>query len=305
MSLLAVTGLKKSFGELRAVDGVDLEVAPGEIFGLIGPDGAGKTTTLRSIVGLLDLDGGSVIVDGVDVSREPDVAREKLGYMPQQYSLYRDLTVAENMRFFADMYFVPAAKRAERMKRLYEFSRLEPFADRPAGKLSGGMYKKLALSCNMVHTPQLLLLDEPTNGVDPLSRRELWQILYTFAAQGVAIIVSTPYMDEAERCHRVGLMHKGRLLDVDEPRNILARFTDGLFALEVDDSPRARTLLAAEPSVRRVYPSGGVLKVVLRPGEGESRIQGVMTGDGIAVTCLRQIEPNFEDVFLGAVEQEI
>jgi drug efflux transport system ATP-binding protein len=303
MALLEVTGLHKSFADTRAVAGVDLSVTPGEIFGLIGPDGAGKTTTLRTIVGLLDADEGTIVVGGVDVARDPEAVREQLGYMPQQYSLYADLTVAENLRFYADMYYVPKAEREERMKRLFEFSRLGPYAKRPAGKLSGGMYKKLALSCNMIHTPKLLLLDEPTNGVDPLSRRELWQILYSFAAEGVAIVVSTPYMDEAERCHRVALMHEGRVLTLDTPRNVLAAYPDRLFAVGTADLPRAREVLAAAPPVRRVYPAGDLLKVALAPEVGEDLVREILTAAGLAVTYLQETAPNFEDVFLGAVQE--
>ncbi|MDP8223246.1 MAG: ABC transporter ATP-binding protein [Candidatus Lernaella stagnicola] len=303
MSLLTVTGLKKNFADVAAVAGIDFAVAPGEIFGLIGPDGAGKTTTLRMIVGLMDPDAGAVTVGDIDVAHDPESVREMLGYMPQQYSLYPDLTVAENLRFFADMYFVPAGERETRMKRLFEFSRLEPYAKRPAGKLSGGMYKKLALSCNMIHTPRLLLLDEPTNGVDPLSRRELWQILYAFAAEGVAIVVSTPYMDEAERCHRVALMHAGRMLSVDEPAAILSGYADALFAVDVEDQPKARQALAARAEVRRVYPTGDILKVAVPPGTGGEQVRDWLRASGVEPTYLQPVQPNFEDVFLAAVEE--
>jgi len=304
MALLEVDGLHKSFGDIRAVDGLSFGVEPGEIFGLIGPDGAGKTTALRMIVGLSDPEAGAVTVNGLDVARRPDQVREHLGYMPQQYSLYRDLTVAENLRFYADMYFVPRRARLERLERLYAFSRLKPYAKRLAGQLSGGMYKKLALSCNMIHTPRLLLLDEPTNGVDPLSRRELWDILYAFAAENVAIVVSTPYMDEAERCHRVGLMYQGRLLDLDAPRSILDRYPDDLYELEAEDPVRVRRTLAAQSFVRRIYPSGEVLKTAIGRGEMDvATLRRALPDYGVAVRSLRRIEPNFEDVFLAKVEE--
>lgn len=301
MALLEVTGLRKTFADITAVDGIDLTVEPGEIFGLIGPDGAGKSTALRLMVGLFDPDDGAVRVDGIDVAADPEAVRERLGYMPQQYSLYADLTVAENLRFYADMYFVPKAERQKRLARLYEFSRLEPYAKRPAGKLSGGMYKKLALSCNMIHTPKLLLLDEPTNGVDPLSRRELWDILYTFAAEGVAIVVSTPYMDEAERCHRVALIHNGRLLAVDQPRRILDRFPDTVVAVVTPEVPAARAFLAEAAGVRRVYPTGDLLKVVVAPELGAERVRELLAGANIAAKSVDQVPPDFEDVFLGGV----
>jgi ABC-2 type transport system ATP-binding protein len=303
MALLEVRGLHKQFGEVIAVEDVSFSVTPGEIFGLIGPDGAGKSTTLRCIVGLLDPERGDVEVDGLRVAKTPDVVRERLGYMPQQYSLYADLTVAENLRFYADMYFVPKKTREQRLDRLYAFSRLKPFADRPAGKLSGGMYKKLALSCNMIHTPKLLLLDEPTNGVDPLSRRELWEILYRFAADGVAVVVSTPYMDEAERCHRVALMHQGKLLALDAPPAILARYPDQLFEIVTDDSLRAREALAATPGVRRVYPAGDALKAAAGERDtGEALVRQALADAGLALKSIHPVHPNFEDVFLAAVE---
>ena len=304
MALLEADGLVKRFDELTAVDHLSLHVEPGEIFGLVGPDGAGKSTALRLLVGVLDPDEGRIVVDGLDVAKRPEEVRERLGYMPQQYSLYGDLTVAENLKFFADMYFVPKRERRERLERLYRFSRLEPYKKRPAGKLSGGMYKKLALSCNMIHTPKLLLLDEPTTGVDPLSRRELWDILYTFAAEGVGIVICTPYMDEAERCHHVALMHQGRLLESDAPRAILARFHEELFEVQLDDAEAAQQILVAMPGVRRCSPTGVVLKVALTPDPAnDRRIREALGGHGLKFTSVEKVRPSFEDVFLAAVEQ--
>ncbi len=298
MALLEARDLHKQFGDVRAVAGIDLDVEPGEIFGLVGPDGAGKTTTLRLLVGVLDADQGHASLDGLRVDEDPDKVRERLGYMPQQYSLYADLTVAENLRFFADMHFVARADRKERLARLYRFSRLEPYARRRAGQLSGGMYKKLALSCNMIHSPRLLLLDEPTTGVDPLSRRELWEILYAFAAEGVAIVVSTPYMDEAERCHRVGLMSGGRFLETDSPKEILASFPEKIFEVLVPETQTARETLETQESVLRSYPSGQVLKVACVPSVGAEDIERFLTRAGIATSSVEPTTPTFEDVFL-------
>ncbi|MCC6156868.1 MAG: ABC transporter ATP-binding protein [Deltaproteobacteria bacterium] len=304
MSVLDARGLAKNFGETRALRGIDLRVEPGEIFGLIGPDGAGKTTALRLLVGVLNADAGTANVAGFDVAREAESVREHVGYMPQQFALYGDLTVAENMRFFADMYFVPKREREERLARLYAFSRLEPFARRPAGKLSGGMQKKLALSCNMIHQPALLLLDEPTTGVDPVSRRELWEILYAFAAQGVAIVVSTPYMDEAERCHRVGLIHAGRLLVVDTPRAVIDGHAETIIERVGDENARARTILAKCAEFADVYPFGDALHIAARPGvDALGVIRETLAAAGIEPGDARRVRPTFEDVFMARIRE--
>ena len=189
MAVLEATELTKTFGRTKALDGLSFNVEKGEIFGLIGPDGAGKTTTLRILAGVMEPDSGKVIIGDYEVSKQPEKIRECIGYMPQHFSLYADLTVAENLNFFANMYFVKKKERKERLEELFAFSRLKPFSNRQAGKLSGGMQKKLGVSCCMIHTPDLLLLDEPTTGVDPVSRRELWEILYRFAERGVAQVI--------------------------------------------------------------------------------------------------------------------
>jgi ABC-2 type transport system ATP-binding protein len=215
--MIEARGLRRRFGAVTAVDGLDLDVAPGEVFGLVGPDGAGKTTTLRLICGLLEPDEGRVSVAGYDPARDPDAVKDRLGYMAQRFGLYVDLTVEENLRFYAELFGVEPAERDRRMAELLGITRLEPFRGRRAGQLSGGMKQKLALACTLLHRPQVLLLDEPTNGVDPVSRRDFWVILERMVGQGMTLLVTTSYLDEAERCHRVGLMHRGRLLACDRP----------------------------------------------------------------------------------------
>jgi len=221
---LEAVGLEKRFGEgataVRALAGLSFRVERGELYGLVGADGAGKTTAMRALTGLVALDAGEARVLGLDPSSA--AARERIGLMPQQYSLYRDLTVEENLRFFGRLAVLPRAVFEERRARLLGITRLARFGGRRADQLSGGMYKKLALACALLHEPELLLLDEPTNGVDPVSRRELWELLHGFVESGMAVVISTPYMDEAERCSRVGLVHEGRLLMEGRPRELLA-----------------------------------------------------------------------------------
>ena len=212
----------RRFGSTEALDGLSFSVRPGELFGLVGADGAGKTTAIRALTGLIDLDAGEARVLGRDPSKGGAAVREAVGLMPQQFSLYRDLTVAENLRFFGRLYCLSREEFARRRERLLAITRLERFQERRADALSGGMYKKLALACALLHEPRVLLLDEPTNGVDPVSRRELWSLLHEFVHGGMAVLVSTPYMDEAERCDRVALVHHGKLLVEGEPRALLS-----------------------------------------------------------------------------------
>ena len=212
---IEAAGLSKKFNSLEAVSNLDLQIKPGEIFGLVGPDGAGKTTTLRMLSSAMKPTSGRAMVLGLDTAKEEEKVRERIGYMPQRFSLYADLTVEENINFYADIYQVPKEERAAKKAQLLDFTRLGPFTRRRGGQLSGGMQKKLGLACNLIHTPEVLFLDEPTTGVDPISRREFWRILY--GLKGVTILVTTPYMDEAERCSRVGLIREGKMLICDTP----------------------------------------------------------------------------------------
>ncbi|MDI1248644.1 MAG: ABC transporter ATP-binding protein, partial [Lacunisphaera sp.] len=220
MSAIQATGLRRTFGTTVAVDTLDLAVAEGEIFGLVGPDGAGKTTTMRMLTGILPPTAGTAEVAGFDVRRDAEPLKEHIGYMSQRFGLYPDLTVLENIGFYADIYSVPRAERIARTERLLGFSNLTPFKQRLAGNLSGGMKQKLGLACALIHTPRVLFLDEPTNGVDPVSRRDFWRILYQLVRDGVTIFVSTSYLDEAERCNRLALLPQGRLLGVGTPDEV-------------------------------------------------------------------------------------
>jgi len=215
--IIETRGLTRRFGPLVAVDHLDLSVGRGEIFGLVGPDGAGKTTTLRMLCGLMDPSEGSAMVAGHDVARESRAVKDQIGYMAQRFGLYQDLTVEENMVFYSDLFGITGAERDTLNAQLLRMTRMEPFRQRQAGRLSGGMKQKLALMCTLLHHPQILFLDEPTNGVDPVSRRDFWAILYQLLKDGITIFMTTAYLDEAERCNRVGLLHKGRLIRCSAP----------------------------------------------------------------------------------------
>lgn len=220
MAIIEIRGLTRRFGALTAVDSLDLTVEQGEIFGLVGPDGAGKTTTLRMLCALMDATEGTAIVAGHDVAREPQAVKDQIGYMAQRFGLYQDLTVQENMDFYADLFGIVGDERRRLTADLLRMTRMEPFRSRQAGRLSGGMKQKLALMCTLLHKPQILFLDEPTNGVDPVSRRDFWAILYQLLKDGITIFMTTAYLDEAERCNRVGLMHRGKLIRCAPPEEM-------------------------------------------------------------------------------------
>ena len=291
-------GLVKRYETLSAVDGLDLTVGRGEVFGLIGPDGAGKTTTMRMLAGVLKPDDGQARVLGSDVISDPERVKEKIGYMSQRFGLYEDLTVSENIDFYADLYLVGKKEREVRFKRLMEFSRLSPFLDRLAGKLSGGMKQKLGLACALIHTPELLLLDEPTNGVDPVSRREFWKIIYDLLGEGVTIFVSTPYMDEADRCHRVGIMEKGRLLISDTPQGIRKRMKTRIIEVKCAHPKRAVAILRKMEGVADVVFFGDKIHVSVKSEKpDESSIKKVLEKEDAGPRSVRAITPSLEDVF--------
>ena len=297
-------GLRKQFGGLAAVDGIALQVEAGEIFGLVGPDGAGKTTTMRMLCGILDATGGQAEVAGCDVSRHPEEVKRRIGYMSQRFSLYGDLTVAENLLFFANIHHVPRAERVRREQELLEFSRLTPFRTRLAQNLSGGMKQKLALACTLIHTPTVLFLDEPTTGVDPVSRRDFWRILYSLLKEGVTVFVSTPYMDEAERCNRVALMDRGRILLCDTPVALKQRMRGDLLEITADPQRQAKDALAALPEVLGVQVFGDRLHVwVADASRDEPKLQAALSGKGIRVAASRRAVPGLEDVFVSLLAE--
>lgn len=303
--MIRALGLTRRFGPLTAVDGLHLEVPRGEIFGLVGPDGAGKTTALRLLCGLLDPSAGTVEVAGFALSRQPDQVKDHLGYMPQRFGLYPDLTVSENLVFYADLFGISRAERDARAPRLLRMTRMEPFGRRPAGKLSGGMKQKLALMCTLLHQPEVLLLDEPTNGVDPVSRRDFWAILYQLVRDGITVLVTTAYLDEAERCNRVGFLAGGRLVRCDDPRVLKQELAGGCFRLETADLRAARECLRAQAGVFSVEASGAALHVLVQPNEtSPARLEAALARAGLPPRSIRPVEPSLEDVFLALVKKE-
>jgi ABC-2 type transport system ATP-binding protein len=301
-SAILADGLTKSFPGVRAVDGLNFDVRAGEIFGLVGPDGAGKTTTLRMLAGIMPMDAGKARVAGFDVTRDPEGAKQGLSYMPQRFGLYEDLTVDENIRFYADLFGVRRAERAERSAQLLEAAGMSEFRSRLAGKLSGGMKQKLGLVCALIHKPKVILLDEPTTGVDPVSRRDFWRILYELAAEGVAILTSTAYLDEAERCHRVLLLHQGKLLFCDTPENLKAGFGKGVLSIIAPEPRLLRSELDGAKGISSLMLTGDGIHVVVddaarRIPEYEARLRRA----NIPFDAIQQVEPSIEDLFVDAV----
>lgn len=294
--MVEVRGLARSFGERIAVAGLDFMVARGELFGLVGPDGAGKTTTLRMLAGVLKPSAGDALLAGRSVVAEPEAVKPHLAYMSQRFGLYADLTVRENLDFYADLYRVPKTERAATLERLYEFSNLGPFKDRLAGALSGGMKQKLGLSCALIHQPEILLLDEPTFGVDPISRRELWRIVHERVESGMTAIVSTSYLDEAERFDRLTLLDQGRLLATGTPAELAASLEGVLFEVAVAEPRAAAAKIEAIQGVEAALLFGERLHV-LAGRETADGFPAALDGLGLGATAAR-IEPGLEDVFL-------
>ncbi len=300
---IVAEGLTKSFPGVRAVDALSFEVRAGEIFGLVGPDGAGKTTTLRMLAGIMPPDAGTASIAGVNVVRDPERAKHSLSYMPQRFGLYEELSVDENIRFYADLFGVNKGEREKRSTELLRAAGMSEFRKRFAGKLSGGMKQKLGLVCALIHRPKVILLDEPTTGVDPVSRRDFWRILYELLAEGVAILTSTAYMDEAERCHRVALLHQGKLLFCDTPANLKGKLKKGILVISSEDSRTARSVLDGAQGISSLVVHGDGLRVVVddavrRIPELDARLKTAHA----QFDSIQHVEPTIEDLFVDAVD---
>ena len=297
--IIEVKDLTRRFGALTAVDHLNLEVAPGEIFGLVGPDGAGKTTTLRLMCGLMEPDQGQVLISGHDATRETDVVRDHIGYMAQRFGLYPDLTVDENMFFYADLFGITGRDREELLPDLLHMTRMAPFRKRQAGRLSGGMKQKLALMCTLLHKPRVLFLDEPTNGVDPVSRRDFWEILYKLVRDGLTVFVTTAYLDEAERCDRVGLLHNGRLIQCDVPASFKSHTEEHCYRVDCPDRRAARTFLKTLDGVVSAEPFGANLNVFLSASiTSPEALTAALDAQGLGPATFTPISPSLEDVFI-------
>jgi ABC-2 type transport system ATP-binding protein len=298
-------GLCKDFGGLRAVDGLKLSVSRGEMFALVGPDGAGKTTSMRLICGAMRPTSGEALVEGVDVVRYPERVKRMVGYMSQRFSLYGELSVAENLRFFADLRGVKPEDRRKRSQELLFMTRLLDFTARRAEQLSGGMKQKLALACTLIHVPRVLLLDEPTTGVDPVSRREFWRILHNLKKEDVTILVSTPYMDEAERCDRVGFVHKGKLITAGTPDELLDGLEGGVLRVYTSRAFAAQKLLWEIPGVESVQMFGDRLHLLCAdPRAVAEKAEPALSRAGHEDFVIEPAGPTLEDVFVSLTRRE-
>ncbi len=299
MSIIRTENLTRKFGALTAVDHMNLEIAEGEIFALVGPDGAGKTTTMRMLCGLMNPTEGKAIVAGHDVALELESVKDQIGYMAQRFGLYSDLTVAENMEFYSDLFGVLGRERDELTARLLRMTRMEPFQKRAAGKLSGGMKQKLALMCTLLHKPRILFLDEPTNGVDPVSRRDFWAILYGLVREGLTVFVSTAYLDEAERANRVAFLDHGRIIRCDTPAALRRSLAETCYQIRSSDNRALRQRLSQEPGVLTAEPSGAYLHLFL--DSKNTSVEALAAKEHFE---FEQILPSLEDVFIALIRKE-
>ena len=305
MDAIRCENLTKIFNGLSAVDHFTLSVTEGEIFGLVGPDGAGKTTTMRLLTAIMDPTDGEAWVFGHHTVREAEAIKDEIGYMSQRFGLYPDLTVMENIDFYADIYGVPRKGREDKIDRLLSFSNLTPFKKRQAGNLSGGMKQKLGLACALIHTPKVLFLDEPTNGVDPVSRRDFWRILYQLLQEKVTIFVSTAYLDEAERCSRIGLIHKGKLIAVGTPEEVKRLMRGTILEVRAAIPRRATAVLRKKFGADAVSLFGDKVHVVTTAAEKATHdVEATLRREGLEFSDIRTIEPALEDVFVSVLGAE-
>lgn len=294
-----MSGVSKRFGTHTAVQDLTLSIAANEIFGLVGPDGAGKTTTMRMLAGVMRPDVGTIVMDGVDVVKNPDAAKAHVSYMPQRFGLYEDLTVDENIRFYADIFCIPAKLREERAARLLAASDMMRFRRRLAGQLSGGMKQKLGLTCALIHTPKLVLLDEPTTGVDPVSRRDFWRILYDLREEGVTIVISTAYLDEAERCHRLALLHGGQLLQCDTPKALKDRIHGAILSVASQNPRDVRAVVATLPGVLSTLLAGGSVRIAVDDADRRiPEIAQALAARGLDFAQPERTPTSIEDLFV-------
>jgi len=303
--VIETENLTKSFKNVAAVDGLNLEINQGEIFGLVGPDGSGKTTTIRLLAAIMDPTEGWAKVAGFDTVRQPEPIKQRIGYMAQRFNLYGDLSVWENLNFFADVFEMAGQERQERIERLLNFARLNEFRDRRAAHLSGGMQKKLALACTLIHTPEIIYLDEPTTGVDPVSRREFWDILTELHLDGITLFISTPYMDEAERCSRVGLMNEGKLIVCDRPEKVKKMIRGELIALWSSDMRRSLPLINNLEGVLEVQTYGDQLRIFAQDAAVvEGRIRDSLAKASIDILEMRLTQPRMEEAFISIIQRQ-
>jgi ABC-2 type transport system ATP-binding protein len=303
-SPVVVEHLSRRFGELVAVRDVSFEVRRGEIFGMLGPNGAGKSTTLRVLCGILDPSGGRAVVVGFDVGKEPERVKQSIGYMTQRFSLYEDLTVEENLRFYAGVYGLSRRDRRMRVSEELARSGLTERKKQLSGSLSGGWKQRLALVCATIHRPPLLFLDEPTAGVDPVSRREFWSRIHRIASEGTTVIVTTHYMDEAERCHRLAFMFRGTILDMGTPAAVIERRRIRVALLETPDVAAAVDVLAQDPAVDEAAPFGDRIRLTARGGINPVALAHDLLDAGPGVVDAREIAPNVEDAFVAMVHED-
>ncbi|TKS59546.1 MAG: multidrug ABC transporter ATP-binding protein [Nitrospira sp.] len=301
---ISTSELTKRFPGVLAVDRLHFEVHPGEIFGLVGPDGAGKTTTLRMVAGVLTPDSGSATVAGCDIIHDPEAAKAHISYMPQRFGLYEDLTVDENIHFYADVFGVPRTNREQRSRQLLDAAGMDQFRTRLAGKLSGGMKHKLGLVCALIHRPRVILLDEPTNGVDPVSRRDFWRILYSLLQERIAILMSTAYLDEAERCHRVALLHQGRILFCETPAELKTHIRGAVLSVISPEPRRVRAALGgAEGVLNALLVGDGVHLVVDDAASRIPELRTRMQAAALPFDRLEEVAPTIEDLFVAATSE--